>query len=111
MPYVPTEPGALPPPGSGTQRLLQQQEARLSADAWREKQLEYLAARITELEAMMPSPQEREWLQQRTRDAQNLAWLRQKVREHAPWLLPVAGLIGAAFVWFSSNTISIVNKG
>jgi hypothetical protein len=112
MPYVETEPGDLPEnkPRSGVAALVEQQEQRLSKERIWEKQIDYLAARITELEERMPSAQEREWLQQRTKDAQNLEWMRSKIKSHIPWLLPVAGVIGAAFVWFASNTISIVGK-
>jgi hypothetical protein len=110
MPYVPTEPGALPAHTGGTAALLRQQEHALSAEAIRDKQMDYLAEQISRLQDAMPTPEEREWLAQRTRDAKNLEWLRAKIRTHAPWLVPVAGVIGAAFVWFSHNTINIVGK-
>lgn len=72
--------------------------------------IERLEQQVSDLESQIPTTQEREWLRQRTKDAENLEWLQAKVRRHAPWLIPVAGVVGAAFVWFSSNTINIVHK-
>jgi hypothetical protein len=115
VPYVTTEPGAFDPKGSepkssGTARLLQDQRNRLDGEAWREKQIEYLASELSRIEKLLPTQEELEYLKGRTKDAQNFQWLRDKIRTFAPWMIPIAGAIGAAFVWFASNTINIVGK-
>jgi hypothetical protein len=109
-PYVPTEPGPLDPPKSGTELVLEAQARRMKADCARDTQIEYLALQMEQLEKRLPTPEQAAWLAQRTKDAENLRWLKGQIRAHAPWLLPVFGVLGAMFVWFSSNVISIVPK-
>lgn len=74
------------------------------------KQVEYLAAELSRLEARLPTAEEAEYLRRRKLEDDRASWAWHTIKTHAPWVSAVLAMISAAAYWVLTHTISIGTK-
>lgn len=74
------------------------------------RQVEYLAAELSRLEARLPTAEEAEYLRRRKLDDDRASWAWHVIKTHAPWVTTVLGALGLGAWWVLTHTISVTAK-
>lgn len=74
------------------------------------RQVEYLAAELSRLEAMLPTAEEAEYLRRRKVEDDRASWAWQTIKTHAPWVSAVLAMLGGVAYWVLTHTISVAPK-